>query len=285
MADSVFHSVASATNHELSYGLYGQVFVSWSFDVWITIYETPRQSGNRTEIGQLRCAFPSGGSATAWYRADAYTGRGAGFWNAAGIMWGNGTFTEQWNSLRLYPYGSDTDSYNFMLSQLDAATSDYFVRFAFIDNENPVSLNTWTPTGSSFSRPIYEDELDEDGNLPPLVLARLFMRWYDHDDAGDSSSSYPYAARVTEAGIITSEQMSIDWRFYPWARKLSGAWESCNRDYDTPSASRSAYLRHKESGSWADVLNTMQPSGQDDQMSWRKQGGVWKYALPYGNNA
>lgn len=285
MADSVFHSVASANNYEVSYGPYGQVLMSWAFDVWVTIYETPRTIGNQVSIGNLRCAFPSDGSAIAWYRADAYTGDGAGFWNAAGIMWGNGTFVPQRQSLYLPPYGTDSDSYDAMLAQLNAATSDYFVRFAFVDNVASPNLETWAPVGASFSREIYESELDASGNLPPLVLAKLFSRSYDHDDATGPGSGYPYATVVDLVGEITSQQMNIDWRYYPWARKLSNQWESCNRDYDTPTASRQAYLRRKESGGWQDVLNNLQPSAASDQMAWRKQDGNWEYALPYGNNA
>lgn len=277
MADSVFISVASNDNFVISYNSsqieFGTVSLSWRFHVKITIYEEPRPSGQGAQIGKLECYFDQGDYASARFNDGRDTGSGGGFWNAAGIMWGDGVFTEQSSPLPVV--SSDTEQA--MVNQLDAATSDYFVRFSFCDNdEPPVDLKSWSKL-SGFTRIIYQSELDPNGNLPALTLARLFSRWYDWETGNN-------LAMVTDKGTIESSAMNIDWHYYPWARKLSGDWESCNRDFDTkPSSSRSAYLRRKESGSWQDVLNNIQDA--NDQMSWRKQGGSWKYALPYGNNA
>lgn len=268
MADSVFRSTASLSNFQVPYGGFGNVYISFTFNVEITIYETPRSGG---VIGKLRCYFPNGSRASAWYEGDSETGTGGGFWNAAGIMWGDGSFHEQWHAMS----DASEDSYGRMENELDWATSDYFVRFAFCDNVSSPDLSVWAPAGASFSRDIYQSELDSNGNLPPLVLARVFSRYYDHE-------SGPAYSVVSLQRTITSNEMHVNWKYYPWARKLSGNWESLNRDINTSSASRSAYLRRKDSGAWHDVLNDMQSSSQS---AWRKQDGAWKNAVPYGNNA
>jgi len=282
MADSVFHTVASATDYAIPYGDYGTVLVSWAFDVYITIYETPRTVDGTLMIGELHCAFPENGSAVARYVDGPETGNGSGFWNAAGIMWGNGSFVEQWQRKKLPPFGSDSDSYNDMLAQLDSATSDYFTRFSFVDNQpSPVQLYQWNQAGASFTRYIRAYELDSEGNLPPLVLARLFTRFYDNDHA-DHDTGYDYKTVVALNTEITSESMHVDWRYYPWSIKKNGSWLSCNRDFSTtPSENRNAYLRRKN-GLWDDVLNSNQGTTQE---SWVKKNGIWQRALPYGTGA
>lgn len=287
MADSVFHSVASMTDYTVPYGVYpdnfGNVLISWAFDVYITIYETPRWVDGVKMIGELHCAFPSNGSAVARFVAGPRTGDGAGFWNAAGIMWGDGTFVAQKSLKKLPPYGSDTDSYEEMLVQLDAATSDYFARFAFYDKDSDPQLFQWNPMGANFTRLIRESELDSEGNLPSLVLAKLFTRFYDNDHA-DYDTGYPYGPAVVLSTEITSQAMNIDWRYYPWSVKVGGSWLSCNRDYNTISENRNAYLRIKD-GSFRDVLNWNQLPTGETQKSWVKRNNDWQRALPTGTGA
>ena len=269
MADLVYNQVARVTDKEFSYGGYGTIYVSFAFNVRITIYETQRSGG---VIGKLECWFNSGSRATARY-VDQWDS-GGGFWNAAGIMWGDGAFHHVETPL----YNPANDSYSLMIDDLDDATSDYFIRFYFCDSAQSSTFDFDGPTGASFSRNLTTNDLDSNGNLKPLVLAKMFRRYYYHpDDVGPDNASV-----VEYYGDVESSEMGLNWKYYPWARKISGAWESCNRDINTASASRSAYLRHKESGSWQNVLNDMQGT---TQMSWRKQSGSWKIAIPYGNNA
>lgn len=269
MADLVFNQRARVQDFEFSYGGFGLIYVSFSFNVRITVYETQRSGG---VIGKLECWFDQGDLPRARYEYQWDTG--GGFWNAAGLMWGDGSFHNV--STPLYDPANDTQARCF--SDLNAATSDYFIRFYFQDSNQSATFDYDTAGALSFSRNLTTSDLDSSGNLKPLVLVKMFSRYYHHpDDVGPDNES-----RVRYDGDVTSDAMGINWKYYPWARMVSGAWQSCNRDIGTPTGSRTAYLRHRESSAWADVLNDMQGT---TQMGWRRQGGTWKIAIPYGNNA
>ena len=271
MANFVFEQRARVQDFEFDYGGFGTIYVSFSFNVRITIYENP-PGGN--VVGLLECWFDQHDRARASLEPDSLTGTGGGFWNAAGVMWGDGSFHRVESPL----YDPQYDSQSNMIADLDAATSDYFVRFSFCDSDPDPDLYVSAPEGAHFSRNITTSDLDSQGNLKPLVLAKMFDRSYYHPaDVGPDN-----AAIVAYAGDISSDAMGINWKYYPWARMISGAWQSCNRDIDTPTGSRTAYLRHMESSSWADVLNDIQGT---TQMAWRMQNGSWRIAAPYGNNA
>lgn len=281
MADSVTHFVCSNIDSggyeyvwESNLGVYGRYVVKWAFDVYITLYENRR--GNI--IGHLKCAFPSGSSAVGeFYNGDI---EGGGFCDAAGLMWGDASYTKQSESLPDDTYDSPATAEE----QLKKFCPNYICYFGYKNSSKDTFFAA--ASGSFFERDLTTDDLDDNGNLKKIKLLQLFKRSYDWSDDGKTPRE-PASARLAivnfEADITSG--LDIDWKFYPWAVKKSGSWKSLNRDYSTtPSSSRSAYHRRKEGGQWQDVLNTMQPNSPDDQMSWRKQNGGWLFGQNYGDN-
>lgn len=280
MADLTSHFVCSNIGSGYEYtwesgeGMYGKYIVEWAFDVYITIYENRREN----VIGHLKCAFPSGSSAAGSFSSGSAVG--GGFCDAAGLMWGDASYTEQSASLPDDTYDSQATAE----SQLRAFCPNYICYFGYKNSSKQPFFAA--QAGSYFERDITVDDLDSNGNLKQLKLLQLFKRWYDWSDDGTTPREPASArlAKVTFEADITSG-LNIDWKFYPWAVKKSGEWKSLNRDYPTtPSPSRTAYHRRKEGGQWQDVLNTLQPNNPNDQMSWRKQSNNWLFGKQFGNN-
>lgn len=287
MADSVLNTRASISNYLSGYGGYGNVYISFSLGVRITIYDLsdPSHASEPANVrGKLECWCDQTPSAE--YVADELSGTGGGFWNADALMWGDRNYTPQWNRLDNPAYDTESDAF----SEMNAATGGHhFIMYTFCDAIYDGDFTAYQIASNSFSRDITTDDFNSDGSLKPLLLIRMIARSYDHSD---SDPSYQDAAVVEQYNTIYTSRISpdspdfdppISFMFYPWGRKLSSDWKSCNRDYDTASANRSAYLRRKESGAWADVLNDLQ-AATANQMGFIKASGNWKMSSLYGSN-
>ena len=293
MADRVYHFIAdnTASGYETSYGGYGSIILKWIFNVEITIYENPPDGNHR---GEIRCWFPSDGGVVSSAVDGPLSGTGGGFWNAAGIAWGSEEVgiwlydTSASYSTNDYKELSIAQNNDFMSRQ----GRSYFALFSVCDANTPIDsdMYSYSDHGMSWSRDITDNDFDSNGNLKPITIGRVFTRRleWDGDTHGQTHPSVfiPNNTTVLEdMGPITSQQLGIDWNYYPWARKINGSWNSLNREYESVpvSANRNAYLRIRKNNAWDDVLNNLENPGIAE--SEVKSNGNWKQAVPYGTGA
>lgn len=297
MADRTYHFVANnlADNQgrgwRASFGAWGSIYVKWAFNVDITIYDPPRGS----DRGEIYCHFPSGAGAVGTPEGGV---QGGGYWNETGVAWGSEIMSDQ-----LWDIGSvDAEQDSMALADthvanwLAANNKSAFYVGRYCDADVPIILHDWgyESVNTSWSRKLKDEDFDSDGNLKSIVIARLFSRRLVH--------SYPEGGCYTAQGTwvpndttlledlmpITSEALGIDWKYYPWARKIDGDWKSLNREYRSvpTSANRNAYLRIMKSGAWDDVLNDLEhPDYPESESHIMIASGNWKRAEPYGSGA
>jgi len=302
MADQEYQFIASNLDTDgylIDFAGWGQIWIKWAFNVLITIYDDPVAQGAK---GKVECWFNPGTGPVATVVQSPDQQEGGGFWNAGGLVWGSDDL-----GIRLYNPGAwdSTDDYEAKATEecndFTASRGGHFFVSRYSDGIVPMDVHTDVALGSSWSRNLTDNDFDGDGNLKPLTLARLFKRRLEW--AGDTHGQthpdvfIPVDTSVLEdMGPITTEQLGIDWKYYPWAVKKDGDWKSLNREYQSVpvSANRNAYLRIMKNGAWDDVLNDLEHPDQFDPAHPDRpcseshimiQNGNWKRAEPYGSGA
>lgn len=239
----------------------------WDFDVWIEIYEEP--IGNI--IGEIRCAFPAGASA-----AVNITSRGpsigGGFYNFAGITW-----PVPLNGIDYYPLAdgdpaNDSQSYGEANIIASSNQSDFFtdhmIAGVWCCDADPYNQAGWyVHAGSSWSRPLYTDDLNSQGNLENVVIASVYQRGFDIPNG---------RAQVT-VGVPITASMGVDWSYFPWAIRKNGIWMSADR------SDHGLQIVDKDSHVWRNVKNyTMISSGQSNK-GFTMKNSSWRRSYKIGN--
>jgi hypothetical protein len=297
------------------------ITVRYKINATVVIKLTGYSSVNR---GSISCSMAEGYPIVSV--SDPASQSGDGFWNAGGMFWYGelAANARHDRGLLLPAYASqagvaaDQDSeanaiadVRAMLTGTDPSFPDAkaIAYSAVCDkrdgqgNYQKVSRTSGTGFSSSWGRTLVDADFDESGNLKPIDIAGIFIRFYyrneDVDLDGPPYDRQHYFARTyaktisTDAGgnphiWLTTKELAGNLKYYPWERKVlemsNERWLSCNRNYDDfidHPEERRAFLRRKEGNAWAEVLNDYFSNAAADNSSWIKSS-QWKKALPVG---
>lgn len=214
-------------------------------------------------------------------KMDSFDTRQSGISNALqsddDVMWGSNTWTFQglWcnrSSFTIHDGPSGPSGFTGLLLSSTGHISHEGYTYEGGTGGNPsnhvctldsISSTGWKHLADAVTDLQYEER---DGKIVATVYLGGLIAYSNTPDDDISLTSAAVSFGDFESGGI---EEFFDW--YPWSRRISGAWRSLNRD-GGPNAQQSTGLFRRESGLWAPVSNSL----VNDSNGFRRVSGEWQ---------